>query len=90
VAVEDDVLTARWFRHRYRNPSLSIVRGDFNVTARIDDGVDQLLDVGLISGDLDEHVTRSCPKSVYGIRSSVKVIGLFAINTLDRDGKPPL
>src|SRR5262245_15577209 len=92
VAIEDDVLAARWLGHSYRNSPLSVVRGDFNVTACIDYGVDQLLDVGLISGDLDEHVTSSCPKPVYGIRFSVKIIGLVAINALDRDchGKSPL
>jgi hypothetical protein len=64
--------------------------GDFNVTACIDDGVDQLLNVRLISGDLDEHVTSSCPKSVYGIRISVRFIGPFVINAPDREchGKP--
>jgi hypothetical protein len=64
--------------------------GDFNVTACIDDGVDQLLNVGLISGDFDEDVTSSYPKSVYGIRISVRPLGSFVINTLDREchGKP--
>jgi hypothetical protein len=36
---------------RSTHPPLSIVRGDYNVTTRIDDGVDQLLNFGLITGD---------------------------------------
>jgi len=54
-----------------------IVRGDLDVTARVNRGVNDWLDVGLALDDLDQQVTGSQPELIdriglaFGLRSLI-------------------
>jgi len=56
-----------------------IVRGDLDVTARVNRGVNDWLDVGLALDDLDQHVTGSQPELIdrIGLAFGLLIVGLF-------------
>jgi hypothetical protein len=62
-------------RQRERDFATLIMRGDLDVAARLNCGVNDWLDVGLTLDDLDQHVTGSQPELID--RIGLTFVGLF-------------
>jgi hypothetical protein len=56
-----------------------VVRGDLDVTAGVNRGINDRLDVGLTLDDLDQHVTSSPPELIdrISLAFGLLTIGLF-------------